>query len=58
MRNSRASTSETAETGPAPGPEIDYSPKTYSLNQQILIALKLAAVIGGIFLLFWLVELF
>lgn len=58
MQNPRARKSETAETRTAPEPEIDYSPKTYSLNQQILIGLKLAAVVGGIFLLFWLVELF
>lgn len=58
MRNQRSRTSEAAETGLAPGSEIDYSPKTYSLNQQILIGVKLAGVVGGIFLLFWLVEYF
>ena len=37
-------------------PEIDYTPKTYSLRDHIPILLKFVATAGAIFLAFWLYE--
>ena len=58
MRNHRSKTLNDIETKPASGPGIDYSPKTYTLNDQIVLGLKLFVVVGIIFGIFWLVEYF
>jgi len=41
---------------PVVQPEIDYTPKTHSLKDQLLFGLKLAVAAGVLFLLFWLGE--
>jgi len=41
---------------PSPPPEIDSAPKTYALREQIFSGLKMAAIIGVIFLLLWLFD--
>ncbi|WP_373499948.1 hypothetical protein [Desulfococcus sp.] len=58
MRNNRFKASNDIETRPVSGQEIDYSPKTYTLRDHIILGLKLFAVVGIIFMLFWMVELF
>ncbi|MBU0971384.1 MAG: hypothetical protein KKC20_12095 [Proteobacteria bacterium] len=35
---------------------IDYSPKTYTVGEQILFSIKLFAIGGAVFFFFWLVE--
>jgi len=56
MRNNRDKTPDTTEKTPSMRPEIDYSPKTFTLREQIVFGIKLFAVVGGIFLMFWLFE--
>lgn len=41
---------------PSPPSEIDSSPKTYGLREQIFSGLKMATIIGFIFLLLWLFD--
>ncbi|AOY57475.1 conserved uncharacterized protein [Desulfococcus multivorans] len=56
MRNNRDKSPDTAEKTPSMRPEIDYSPKTLTLREQIVFGIKLFAVVGGIFLVLWLFE--
>ncbi|WP_284690581.1 hypothetical protein [Salidesulfovibrio onnuriiensis] len=37
-------------------PEIDYTPKNYSLKEQVLYATKFVAVVGIFFALIWWFE--
>lgn len=39
-----------------PNPEIDYTPKNYSLRESIPTLLKFIAVAGFIFFIFWYYE--
>jgi len=57
MRNKRDVESPgTNKSNPAPGPETDYSPKTYTLRNQIIFFVKLLVIFGIIFFLLWLIE--
>jgi hypothetical protein len=56
MRTTRVESPSDINSKPSSGIEIDYSPKTYTFRAQIVIGVKLLAVIGIIFLLFWLFE--
>jgi hypothetical protein len=56
MRNTCAESPNDIKSKPSSGPEIDYSPKTYSVRDQIMIGVKLFAVIGIILALFWLFD--
>lgn len=38
--------------------EIDYTPKTYSLREQIVYGLKLIGIIGTVLVAFWLYEVY
>jgi hypothetical protein len=38
--------------------EIDYTPKTYSLREQIVYGLKLVGIIGTVLVAFWLYEIY
>jgi hypothetical protein len=38
------------------GPEIDYSPKTYTPRAQLVFGAKVLLIAGIIMLLFWLIE--
>jgi len=42
--------------GPDPKPEIDYTPKEYTLGETLRYGWKFLAVAGIILLLFWLIE--
>lgn len=54
MPNKHHETSDSMESKLPSGPEVDYSPKTYTLRKQILMGLKLFIIAGMIFFLFWL----
>lgn len=56
MRNNRVEVPNDIKSMPAARPEIDYSPKTYTLRGQIASGVKLLAAIGIIFLLLWLFD--
>ncbi|MBA3027937.1 MAG: hypothetical protein FP816_03865 [Desulfobacteraceae bacterium] len=43
----------TIESSPKTGPEIDYSPKTYTLLEQIVSGAKMIAVGGIIVAILW-----
>lgn|GEM_PF-3852410 len=43
-------------SSPTPNPEIDYTPKNYSLRESIPTLLKFIAVAGFIFFIFWYYE--
>jgi len=43
---------------PTPQQGVDYSPKTYSLNEQIIIGVKIAAAAGLIGFIIWLLDKF
>ena len=38
--------------------EIDYTPKTYSLGEQIVYGLKLVGIIGTVLVAFWFYEIY
>jgi hypothetical protein len=38
------------------GPEADYSPKKYSLRDQIIFGIKLMGIAAIVFLTLWLME--
>ena len=40
------------------GSEINYSPKTYSMREQIVSAFKFLFVFGIVVFIFWLMEKF
>jgi hypothetical protein len=44
------------ERKPSERPEIDYSPRSYTLREQITIGVKIAVVGAIIFLLLWLFD--
>jgi hypothetical protein len=44
------------ESKPSERPEIDYSPRSYTLREQITIGVKIAGVGVIIFLLLWLFD--
>jgi hypothetical protein len=56
MQNIHVESPNNSKIKPSSGTEIDYSPKTYTLRDQIVIGVKIVAVIGIIFLLFWLFD--
>jgi hypothetical protein len=58
MRNNRSSSPDAMEIKPAPTQEIDYRPKCYPVRQQMTAGVKLFAVAGIIFLLFWILEVY
>jgi len=37
-------------------PEIDYTPKTYTLSEKIVLGVKSVLAAGIIFLMFWLSQ--
>lgn len=56
MRNKHVTAPNHNESRPSSGPEIDYSPKVYTLRQQLVFGGKLFLIAGIILLLFWLLE--
>jgi len=56
MRNNNAESPNNINTPPSAAPEIDYSPKTHTLREQIVFGIKTAAFFGILFLLFWLMH--
>jgi hypothetical protein len=46
---------ENIQYKPTLEPEIDYSPKTYTIQEQIVFGVKLILAAGIIMFLFWLV---
>ncbi|MDY0190887.1 MAG: hypothetical protein RBR22_09160 [Desulfuromonas sp.] len=46
------------ESQPTPQQGVDYSPKTYSLNDQIIIGIKMATAAGLIGFIIWLLDKF
>jgi len=56
MRNHRDKSLNSIEKTPSMQPEIDYSPKKLPLRNQIVLGIKLIAVVGVIFLMLWLFE--
>jgi hypothetical protein len=56
MRNNRVNSPDPTEVRPSTGPEIDYSPKTFTLRDQIVFGVKLFVVAGILLLMLWLVE--
>jgi hypothetical protein len=52
----RANTIHPIEGQASTEPKIDYSHKKETLSGQILFGVKLFAIGGGLFLLFWLFE--
>jgi len=43
------------QSRPASGPEIDYSPKTYTSRALLVSGVKLLLIVGTIMLLFFLI---
>lgn len=56
MRNQHSEASKPIENRSPSGPEIDYSPRTYALRDQLVFGVKLFAITGIIVLLLWLFE--
>lgn len=56
MRNKHSSASNHIESRPSSEPEVDYSPKAYTLRQQLVFGGKVFLIAGIILLLFWLFE--
>jgi hypothetical protein len=54
MRNKHASAANHYETRPPSEPDIDYSPRAYTLRQQLVFGGKVFLIAGII--LFWLFE--
>lgn len=44
------------ESKPSAGPEINYSPKPHTLQEQIIFGVKLFLISGIILLILWLLE--
>jgi hypothetical protein len=44
------------QTTPPSGPEIDYSPRTYTPREKLLFGVKLLIITGIVALLLWLVN--
>jgi hypothetical protein len=60
MRKTRIASPCTMQSKPVntSDSEMDYSPKTNSLRDQIIFGIKLFAACGAFFLLLWLYEKF
>ena len=56
MRHNLVESPDTIKSRPSAGSEIDYSPRTYTVSEQIVFGAKLTAVVGIFFLILWLVE--
>ena len=57
MRKHHAISSAPLSVGsPDPKPEIDYTPKAYTLGETLRYGSKFLAVAGIVLLLFWLIE--
>ncbi|RJQ71949.1 MAG: hypothetical protein C4519_19175 [Desulfobacteraceae bacterium] len=56
MRKKRVEAPDVDDSRPPKEPEIDHSPKAITLRDQIIFGVKLFAVFGIIFLMFWLYE--
>ena len=56
MRNNHLESSTDIKKIHTIGEEIDYSPKRYTLRDQIMIGLKVAAIFAIVFLLLWLCD--
>lgn len=52
---SKHKVSDVVEKKPS-GPEADYSPKKYSLRDQIIFCIKLIGIAAIVFLTLWLME--
>ncbi|MBU0992651.1 MAG: hypothetical protein KJ737_09175 [Proteobacteria bacterium] len=55
MQNNRLKSSDVIQTKPSGGSEIDYSPKTYTLREQVVFLVKLLGIFGIIFSLLWVI---
>jgi len=56
MRKQQPGSSEPIEKKPSSGSEIDYSPKTYTLTENIMIFGKMFAIAAIILALLWIYE--
>jgi hypothetical protein len=56
MRNKHSRASNHYESRPSSEPEVDYSPKAYTVREQLVFGGKLFLIAGIILLLFWLFE--
>jgi flagellar biogenesis protein FliO len=56
MRNKHVTVPNHNESRPYSEPEVDYSPKVYSLRKQLLFGGKLLFIAGIILFLLWLLD--
>ncbi|WP_372678488.1 hypothetical protein [Desulfosarcina sp.] len=56
MQNKRSGSPVAMQNKPASTQEIDYTPRSYPLRQQMADGVKMFAIAGIIFLLLWVFE--
>lgn len=56
MRKKSVNQANAIKNKPSTAPEIDYSPKKYTLREQILFGVKMFVVMGIFWLIIWLIE--
>ena len=54
MSKKHSEASKHIQSRPTSGPEIDYSPKTYTLRAKLVFGVKFFLIAGIMMLLFWL----
>lgn len=56
MQNNRFESPDDIKSRTSTETKIDFSPKTYTLRDQIVFGVKLLAVVGIILLMLWLFD--
>jgi hypothetical protein len=56
MHNQKTGSSDPIKRKPPSGPEVDYSPKTYTFRKNVITFGKMVAVAALIFLVLWISQ--